>query len=110
MRTGGRSSAHDRSGGRHQITAIEFSVENLAVGEKGTALKAHVAGDQPITLNNLATLHYDNAGEAGGLVKSDLLEKGQLYWLCINPVVKSGYSLTPYVMLQKESWTINGLP
>ena len=89
---------------------MEFTVENLAVGEKGTALKAHVAGDQPITLNNLATLRYDDAGEPGGLVKSDLLEKGQLYWLCINPIVKAGYSLTPYVMLQKESWTINGLP
>ena len=93
-----------------KITAMEFTVENLAVGEKGTALKAHVAGDQPITLNNLATLRYDSAGEAGGLVKSDLLQVGKIYWLCINPVVKSGYSLTPYVMLQKESWTINGLP
>ena len=93
-----------------KITAMEFTVENLAIGEKGTAVKAHVAGDQPITLNNLATLRYDDAGEPGLLVKSDLLQEGKIYWLCINPVVKSGYSLTPYVMLQKESWTINGLP
>ena len=60
-----------------KITAMEFTVENLAVGEKGTALKAHVAGDQPITLNNLATLRYDDAGEPGLLVKSNLLEKAR---------------------------------
>ena len=93
-----------------KITSMEFSVENLKVGEKGTALKAHVAGDQPITLNHLASLRYDDAGEPGLLVKSNLLERGEVYWLCINPVVKSGYSLTPYILLQKESWTINGLP
>jgi hypothetical protein len=93
-----------------KITAMEFTVENLNIGEKGSAVKATVAADAPITLSGMASLRYDDAGEAGGLVKSDLLQEGKIYWLCINPVVKSGYSLTPYVMLQKESWTINGLP
>ena len=73
-----------------KITAMEFTVENVKVGEKGTAVKAHVAGDSPIILENLATLRYDDAGEPGLLVKSDLLQEGKIYWLCINPVVKSG--------------------
>ena len=45
------------------ITAMEFTVENLAVGEKGSAVKATVAADAPITRSGMASVRYDSAAK-----------------------------------------------